>query len=60
MIARSTMVAVPPLEVVLSLALMFGAVIGAFWLAGRLFRAQLMMSGKTPGPRAILRAIREG
>lgn len=59
-IARSTMIAIPLWQVALSVVLLSATVIGAFWLAGRLFRAQLMMSGKVPGPRALLRAIRQG
>lgn len=58
-IARSTMIAIPLWQVALSVGLLAVTVVGAFWLAGRLFRAQLLMSGKVPGPRAILRAIRE-
>ena len=59
MIARSTMVAVPLWQVVVSVAVLGVTVLGAFWVAGRLFRAQLLMSGRVPGPRAILRALRE-
>lgn len=59
-IARSTLVAIPLWQVALSVILLGITVLGAFWLAGRLFRAQLMMSGKVPGPRALLRAIRQG
>jgi len=59
MIARSTMVAVPLWQVILSVTVLGATVLGAFWVAGRLFRAQLLMSGKFPGPRALLRAIRD-
>ena len=41
MIARSTMVAVPLWQVVVSVVVLGVTVLGAFWLAGRLFRAQL-------------------
>jgi ABC-2 type transport system permease protein len=60
MIARSTLIDIPVWQVVASVALLALTVAGAFWVAGRLFRAQLMMSGKVPGPRAILRLLREG
>jgi ABC-2 type transport system permease protein len=59
-IARSTLIAIPLWQVALSVTLLGATVVGAFWLAGRLFRAQLMMSGKVPSPRALLRAIRQG
>jgi ABC-2 type transport system permease protein len=60
MILRLSLTSVPPLEIVLSVGLLAAAVAGGFWLAGRLFRAQLLMGGKIPGPRAILTALRSG
>lgn len=48
MIMRLSITDVPFIEVVISLALLALAVLGAAWIAGRLFRVQILLSGQTP------------
>lgn len=53
MMIRLSVTAVPVLEVVISLGLLALTVAGSFWLAGRLFRVQTLLSGQTPKLRDI-------
>jgi ABC-2 type transport system permease protein len=47
-------------EIVLSLALLVAAIIGALWLAARVYAAGVLLYGQRPGARAIWRLVRSG
>ncbi|MCI0708833.1 MAG: ABC transporter permease [Chloroflexi bacterium] len=53
MIMRSSVTTVPLWQVVLSLALLFLATLGAMWMAGRLFRIKTLLSGSRPKLRDL-------
>ncbi len=52
--------AMPAWELVLSIAILIASIIGAMWLASRVFRTFLLMYGKRPSLREIRKYIREG
>ena len=52
--------AMPVWELVLSIAILIASIIGAMWLASRVFRTFLLMYGKRPSLREVRRYIREG
>ena len=52
--------AMPVWELVLSIAILISSIIGAMWLASRVFRTFLLMYGKRPSLREVRRYIREG
>lgn len=47
-------------EVLASIAVLIVGVLAAVWLAAKVFRTGILMYGKRPGPREILRWLREG
>jgi ABC-2 type transport system permease protein len=47
-------------EVVTSIALLVLAIVGALWLAARIYAAGVLLYGQRPGVRAILRLVVEG
>ena len=47
-----------PLELALSMAILLASLIGAVWVAGRIYRIGILMYGKRPGLREIGRWIR--
>jgi ABC-2 type transport system permease protein len=53
MIMRLTLSSVPPLEVIISLALLALSVVGMMWMAARLFRVQTLLAGQVPKLREI-------
>lgn len=53
MMIRLSVTVVPALEVAISLGLLGLTVAGSFWMAGRLFRVQTLLSGQTPKLRDI-------
>lgn len=53
MMIRLSVTVVPAIEVAISLVLLGLAVAGSFWMAGRLFRVQTLLSGQTPKLRDI-------
>lgn len=55
---RWSMTSVPPLELALSLALMVGTLLFCVWLAGRIYRTGILMYGKKPSWKEVLRWIR--
>lgn len=61
MLNRVTAIPPAPLwEVLATLVLLLGSVVVAFWLAGRVFRVGILMTGKPPTPREIWRILRSG
>jgi len=52
--------AMPVWELLLSIAILIASIIGAMWLASRVFRTFLLMYGKRPSLREIRKYIREG
>jgi ABC-2 type transport system permease protein len=50
----------PVWELLLSIAILIASIIGAMWLASRVFRTFLLMYGKRPSLREVRRYIREG
>ena len=50
---------IPAWELMLSVALMVAAIIGAVWFSAKIFRTFLLMYGKTPKFGEILRSLRQ-
>ena len=50
---------IPLWELLVSIGLMIAGIIGGIFLAAKAFRVFLLMYGKTPGPREIIRYLRE-
>jgi ABC-2 type transport system permease protein len=55
---RWSLTSVPPLELALSLALMVATLLACVWLAARIYRTGILMYGKKPSWRELLRWIR--
>ena len=51
---------IPLWELLVSIGLMIAGIVGGIFLAAKAFRVFLLMYGKTPGPREIIRYLREG
>lgn len=51
---------IPLWELLVSIGLMIAGIVGGIFLAAKAFRIFLLMYGKTPGPREIIRYLREG
>ncbi len=47
-------------EIVLSIALLVAAIVGALWLAARIYAAGVLLYGQRPGARDIWRLVRSG
>ena len=47
-------------EVPLSLVLLVVAIVGALWLAARIYAAGVLLYGQRPSARAVLRLVRSG
>jgi len=59
-IMRLGITSIPTWELLLSLFVLIASVVGAMWLASRVFRVCLLMYGKRPSLGEIWRYIREG
>ncbi|GAB4570867.1 MAG: ABC transporter permease [Anaerolineae bacterium] len=60
MIMRMSWAVVPAWQIALSIGLLLGSVVGAVWLAARIFHIGLLMYGKRLSLRAIVASIRQG
>ena len=49
----------PTVEVLASIGLLAAAVLGVMWAAAKVFRTGILMYGKRPGPREVLRWLRQ-
>ncbi len=47
-------------EIVLSISLLVVSILGALWLASRIYAAGVLLYGQRPGVRSILRLVRSG
>jgi ABC-2 type transport system permease protein len=56
---RMGMSEISPWQIIVSVCLMILSIIGGLWLAAKAFRAFLLMYGKTPSFREILRLLRQ-
>ena len=56
---RLGMSEIAPWEIIVSVCLMILSIVGGLWLAAKAFRAFLLMYGKTPNFREILRLLRQ-
>lgn len=54
--------AVPPgpIEIAASIVLILASIVGALWLAGRVFRTAILLYGKAATPRELFRWLRTG
>jgi len=56
---RMALVEVPTWQLITSLAILVGSLVGSIWLVARIFRAAMLMYGRALRPRQILQALRE-
>jgi ABC-2 type transport system permease protein len=59
MFARAAGGAAPMWQIALSIALMAATVVAVAWVAGRIYRVGILMTGKRPTPRELWRWVRE-
>ncbi len=59
MLIRLGFGSVPPGQIVISLALLVAGIAFTLWAGAKIFRASLLMYGKRPGPKDLIRAFRE-
>lgn len=59
-VMRLSNATLPTWELLLSIAILIASILGALWLAARVFRTFLLMYGKRPSFAEIWRYIREG
>jgi ABC-2 type transport system permease protein len=60
MLGRVAAAQAAPLEIVLSLALLVGAIVVAIWVAARIYAVGVLLYGSRPGWRTVMRLLREG
>lgn len=56
---RYSLTPIPPLELALSAILTFGLMLAVVWVAARIYRVGILMYGKRPGFREVIRWVRE-
>lgn len=59
-VMRLSIAPLPTWELLLSIAILIASILGAMWLASRVFRTFLLMYGKRPSLGELWRYIREG
>ncbi len=57
MIERMVITAVPGWQIAASVAILFAAVVGALWLAAKLFRVNTLLSGQLPTRSELIRLL---
>jgi ABC-2 type transport system permease protein len=60
MLGRVAAAQAAPWEIVVSLALLVGAIVVAIWVAARIYAVGVLLYGSRPGWRSVLRLLREG
>ena len=60
MIGRVAAGAAEPWEILLSITLLVVSIIGAIWVAARIYRAGVLLYGQRPGIRTVWRLVRSG
>jgi ABC-2 type transport system permease protein len=60
MVSRAMQGTVQPWELAASIAILAASVVGALWVAGRIYAAGVLMYGQRPGMRRIWRLVRAG
>jgi ABC-2 type transport system permease protein len=60
MVMRVFATEVPWWQLAASVLLMLGSIVGAIWLAGRIYRIGILRYGQRPSLRQLLRWIAEG
>lgn len=58
MVVRTTVTAVPIWEVLLSILLLYGSFLGAMWVSSRIYRVGILMYGKKPAVKDLIRWVR--
>ncbi|ARA94363.1 ABC transporter permease [Rhodothermaceae bacterium RA] len=58
-VVRMAVTDVPWWQMLLSLAILAATFLGVVWLAGRVYRVGILMYGKKPSPRELLRWLRQ-
>jgi ABC-2 type transport system permease protein len=59
MLLRMPMTEVPPVDIVGSIAMLLISIPAVLWVGSKIFRMGLLMYGKRPGLRQIIRALRQ-
>jgi ABC-2 type transport system permease protein len=57
-ILRMGMTSVPPVQIIASLVILTITALGTAWISGRIFGWSLLLYGKRPGLRTLIRAVR--
>jgi ABC-2 type transport system permease protein len=60
MLGRAATGVAQPWEILLSMALLAGAIAIAIWVAARIYAVGVLLYGQRPGARAVWRLLREG
>ncbi|MCP4896854.1 MAG: ABC transporter permease [bacterium] len=59
MFLRMTLVQVPAIQIIASLVIMIGSIIGATWIVGKIYRIGILMHGSKPKLKDLMRWLRE-